>query len=84
MTKDQIKVWRLRHGMSQREAAEALGICLSTYSNYETGWQRGVHCTKRAPIPKPVELACAALELGITDYLGQPITLAVAGVAAES
>ncbi|MER9652469.1 helix-turn-helix transcriptional regulator [Mesorhizobium sp. M0152] len=44
--------WREKLGLSQREAAKALGTARQSYSNYEAG---------KASIPKFIGLACQAL-----------------------
>ncbi len=66
MTPEQFKAWRTRMGFSQSRAAEALGISRSSVINYEAGEHRGDG--RPAPIPKTVELACAAIAAGITAY----------------
>jgi transcriptional regulator with XRE-family HTH domain len=48
-----LKAWRARLGLSQTEAAKALGLSIRGYQNYESG--------ERA-IPHPVALACKYLE----------------------
>jgi len=53
------KDWRKRLGLSQRGAADALGLSLRAVQNYESGLRE---------IPKPVALACAAVALGLKDY----------------
>lgn len=63
MTPDQLRAWRKRLGLKQREAAEALGVHRNTYMHWEQGSPR---------IPKTAELACAALALGITEFPIQP------------
>lgn len=59
MTADDFKGWRAAMGLSQRAAAEALGVSRPTIENYE----RGVRLTDGQPvtIPRTVALACAAL-----------------------
>lgn len=63
MTAAELKSWRLRLGLSQRAAAEALGVSLRMYQYYEAG---------QMAIPKTVALACAAvaaeLPLEATDH----------------
>jgi transcriptional regulator with XRE-family HTH domain len=54
-----LKDWRKRLGLSQRGAADALGLSFRAYQNYESGFR---------PIPKPVALACAAVALGLKEY----------------
>jgi DNA-binding transcriptional regulator YiaG len=54
MTPDELKAWRKRLGLTQKKAAEALGVNLATLAKWETG---------RLPISKVVALACRAVEL---------------------
>ena len=54
----QIKKWRNQIGVSQRKAAELLGVDLKTYISWEFGDK---------PISQPVANACANLN---TRYLG--------------
>lgn len=61
MTPAQLRAWRARLSLSQREAAAALGLSMRGYQNYESG---------EHAIPKPVALACAAVALGLSDYGG--------------
>ncbi|RYD47316.1 MAG: XRE family transcriptional regulator [Verrucomicrobiaceae bacterium] len=51
--------WRFELGLSQENAAKALGISRSTVINYEKGKLRG----GKGPcaIPRSIELACEAL-----------------------
>jgi hypothetical protein len=56
--------WRatiLGENVSQRQAAERLGLSLRMYRYYEV---------ESYPIPLSVRLACAAIERGIADYHG--------------
>ncbi|RPE74668.1 helix-turn-helix transcriptional regulator [Vulcaniibacterium tengchongense] len=55
--------WRARMGLSQRAAAEALGMALSSYQDQE----RGINRQTGQPIRTPLTLllACAAIERGI-------------------
>lgn len=55
MTADEIFFWRERMGWSQTEAGRQLGVCLRTFQRYEG---------KEAAIPRSIELATRALELG--------------------
>jgi transcriptional regulator with XRE-family HTH domain len=59
MNPAQLRAWRKRLDLSQTEAANALGLSLRGYQNYEGGLR---------PIPKPVRLACAAVALGLSEY----------------
>ena len=59
MTPQQFKAWRKRLGLTQARAADAIGMSLTQIKNYEAG---------RADIPRYVELACAALALGLNRY----------------
>jgi len=49
---------RKRLGLSQRALATKLAVGTRTLSNYETG---------KAPIPRYVALACAALAFGLPE-----------------
>lgn len=70
MTPDQFKSWRTDLGWTKVVAADRLGISVSQMSCYETGLTRHL-VPKPVVIPKTVELACAALALGIKDYPGK-------------
>lgn len=66
MTANDFRAWRARLGLSQRQAADALELSISTVKAYDQG-----HLSRRdddgefvpAPIPRVVALACEALEL---------------------
>lgn len=60
------KRWRKSLGLSQKDAAEALGLKKRVVQYYEKGERDGA----RVLIPKTVRLACYALLSGITDYHG--------------
>ena len=68
MTPAKFKIWRKTLGLSQKEAAHALGLKRRVVQYYEKGERDG------APIeiPKTVRLACYALAHGCTDYNGPP------------
>lgn len=68
MTNDQFKSWRKHMGYSMVEAAKMLGISTGSVELYERGARR--EDNRPVLIPKPVELACAALALGMTSYEG--------------
>ena len=70
MTPGKFLKWRKRHFKSQREAAEALGVCIETISNYERGRRSG---GAPAAVPKVGRLAMAAIELGIDEYHGETL-----------
>lgn len=55
--------WRQRMGLSQRAAAAALGLALTTYQDQERGTSR----TTGGPLrtPQTLLLACAAIEAGV-------------------
>lgn len=53
--------WRLMLGVSQPTAALLLGIGHDAYKSYEAGSR---------PMPKVIELACAAYALGLRYYEG--------------
>ncbi len=52
------RAWRKRLGMSQREAAEALGYSWTQVQKFDSGTVKP---------PKAVRLAMAAISLGIKD-----------------
>jgi len=56
----QLREWQNRLGLSNAEAAEALGVSLSGYSQM----RKGVHSTtgRKLPIDTRTTLACAAIE----------------------
>ena len=66
MTNEQFKAWRKHLKLPQREAADLLGISRNTVALYEIGERDG----HPVVIPKTVELACAAVALGIRQYDG--------------
>lgn len=55
--------WRARLGLSQRAAAEALGLSLSSYQDQERGTNRQTGQPIRTPMT--LLLACAALAGGL-------------------
>lgn len=69
MTPHQFQSWRQHMRLSKTRAAKALGISPSSVDLYERGERRG---GDRRPviIPLAIELACAALALGVTRYSG--------------
>lgn len=60
------KFWRKRLGLSQKEAADALGLKRRVVQYYEKGNRDG----KKVKIPKAVRLACYAIDQGVWDYGG--------------
>lgn len=66
MDNAQFKAWRKHMDWGQQEAADHLGVSRNTIVLYERGEREG----RRVEIPKTVELACAALALGIRNYAG--------------
>jgi transcriptional regulator with XRE-family HTH domain len=68
MTPDQFKAWRAHLGLSQQAAAEMLGLSKGSIELYERGTRRDDN--RPVVIPRTVELACAALALGIRAYDG--------------
>lgn len=58
MTPADLRTWQARMGFAtRREACDALGMGLSAYSDLATGVMA---------IRRPLALACAALEAGLT------------------
>ncbi|HCF18844.1 MAG TPA: XRE family transcriptional regulator, partial [Rhodospirillum rubrum] len=66
MTPADFKQWRKLLGLSQKEAAEALGLKRRVVQYYEKGERDG----DEVSVPKIVRLACWALQSGIADYQG--------------
>lgn len=66
MPPEAFKHWRKALGLSQKEAAEALGLKRRVVQYYEKGERDGEPVT----IPKTVRLACFALNEGCEDYAG--------------
>ncbi|MBN2752987.1 MAG: helix-turn-helix transcriptional regulator [Rhodospirillaceae bacterium] len=62
----QVKAWRKALGLSQKEAAEALGLKRRIFQYYEKGERDG----EAVKVPKTVRLACWALTQGVVDYVG--------------
>lgn len=66
MTPAQFKAWRKHLKLSQQAAAELLDLSRNMITLYEAGEREG----RPVVVPKTVELACAAIALGITRYEG--------------
>lgn len=66
MTPNYFKAWRKALGLSQKGAADALGLKNRIVQYYEKGERDG----EKVKIPKHVRLACYALSVGINDYHG--------------
>ncbi|MFL5334090.1 MAG: helix-turn-helix domain-containing protein [Geminicoccaceae bacterium] len=66
MTPSDFKAWRKSLGLSQKKAADALGLKNRIVQYYEKGERDG----DKVKIPKHVRLACYALSLGVGDYHG--------------
>jgi len=64
-----LKIWRKSLGLSQKHAAESLGLKLRIYQYYEKGERDGV------PIkpPKTVRLACWAVAQGLKDFTSDDV-----------
>lgn len=62
------KRWRKSLKLSQKEAAEALGLKRRVVQYYEKGERDG----DKVVIPKYIRLACSALAAGVSDYDGPP------------
>ena len=60
MTPDDLRAWQAHMGMTQLEAAEAIGVSLATYKRYLTG-----------DVPRTVALACAAIKAGLKPIGGE-------------
>jgi transcriptional regulator with XRE-family HTH domain len=66
MKGNEFKRWRKSLDLSQKEAADALGLKRRVVQYYEKGKRDG----DTVKIPRSVRLACYAIAVGITDYHG--------------
>jgi transcriptional regulator with XRE-family HTH domain len=66
MSPEAFKRWRKSLGMTQKDAAEALGLKRRVVQYYEKGERKG----KSVEIPLTVRLACFALSADVRDYAG--------------
>jgi DNA-binding XRE family transcriptional regulator len=66
MSGEDFRAWRRTLGLSQAEAAAALGLGRRMVQYYEQGTRDG----RSVPIPLPVRLACWAITQGVGDYDG--------------
>ena len=66
MTPRDFKRWRKTMNLSQKEAAQALGLKRRILQYYEKGERGG----DPVAIPKTVRLACFAVAQGCDDYKG--------------
>jgi transcriptional regulator with XRE-family HTH domain len=64
------KRWRKSLGLSQKQAAQALGLKRRIIQYYEKGERDG----EKVDVPRAVRLACFALSEGISDYHGPDVT----------
>ena len=60
------KRWRQAQDMSQKEAADALGLKRRVVQYYEKGERDG----EPVKIPRMVRLACYSILIGVSDYHG--------------
>lgn len=72
MRPSDFKRWRKSLRLSQKEAANALGLKRRVVQYYEKGERDG----DKVEVPKSVRLACSALAEGVTDYHGPPTSSA--------
>ena len=69
MTPAEFRTWRKSLGLSQKGAAEALGVSKSSVEHYEAGVRRGTD-PRPVEIPRTVALACAAVWHKIEPWAG--------------
>ena len=62
LTPTQVRAWRERLSLTQKEAAERLGVAVSQYQSYERGQYVSHTGPRPAPPPLTVRLAMSALE----------------------
>jgi transcriptional regulator with XRE-family HTH domain len=71
MTNEQFKFWRERMNLSRADLAEIFDVTINTIGAWENGYRlSGTHGRKDAAVPKSVQLACAAIQLGVREYDG--------------
>ena len=66
MDEKEFKRWRKSLGMSQKDAAKALGLKPRIIQYYEKGERDG----EKVKVPRSIRLECYSLAQGITDYNG--------------
>lgn len=66
MSPGQFKRWRKQMGLSQKDAADALGLKRRVLQYYEKGERDG----KKVQIPRSISLACYALSQGVEEFDG--------------
>ncbi|MEM7067894.1 MAG: helix-turn-helix transcriptional regulator [Pseudomonadota bacterium] len=69
MSPKQFKKWRKSLSLSQKEAAEKLGLNKRMIQYYEKGERDG----KKVVIPKYIRLACYAVINKISDFDGESV-----------
>ena len=73
MTPIEFKEWRTTLGLSQTQAADALGISRGSVENYESGRRR--EDSRPVEIPLTVSLACDAVSIWSAATRGDPTIL---------
>lgn len=68
MKASDFKRWRKGLGLSQKQAADMLGLKRRMVQYYEKGQRNG----RKVGVPKTVRLACYAIADGVADYAGPP------------
>lgn len=66
MEPSDFKKWRKSLGLSQKDAAQILGLKRRMIQYYEKGERDG----EKVKIPRSVRLACYAISNGVADYHG--------------
>lgn len=54
MTSDELRGWRLRHGWTQHEAAEQVGVSFSAFQSWECGYR---------PIPNVIQRCTTLIDV---------------------
>lgn len=60
-----VRAWRERLGLTQVEAAKALGVSRDHYISYERGTLTGRRADRTVSAPRSLRLAMAAVEAGL-------------------
>ncbi len=65
ITTPTFRLWRQRLGLSQRQAAQELGVSLDWVKTLDAGRRRGAERSVRVPLNRRTRLAMAAVEAGL-------------------
>ena len=78
MTPEEFKSWHKAMGLRRKETAALLGLKKGMIRNYEKAQSK----SRKAEIPKAVELACFALSRGVSQFDGKTAKNSFSGLGA--